>query len=69
MTPAEFKSARKRLGLTQSQMAEALGFEGRNGERTVRRYEEAGPSGSAARLAEMYLRHGIPPDLDPRRPR
>lgn len=39
MTPAEFKSARKALGLSQTAMAQALGI---SDDRTVRRWE-AGP--------------------------
>jgi DNA-binding XRE family transcriptional regulator len=35
MTPTEFKDARKALGLTQSQMAEALGLS----PRTIRAFE------------------------------
>ncbi|MGI9297813.1 MAG: helix-turn-helix domain-containing protein [Gammaproteobacteria bacterium] len=38
MTPADLKSARKQLGLTQTQLAERLRM-GKNGGRTVRRWE------------------------------
>lgn len=39
MTPAEFKEARQRLGLSASAMALAIGLAGKNAGRTVRRYE------------------------------
>ena len=38
MTPTELNAARKRLGLTQSGLAEALRL-GPNGQRTIRRWE------------------------------
>lgn len=39
MTPAEFKSMRKSLHLSQRALAEAWGM-GENGERTIRRWEK-----------------------------
>lgn len=39
MTPEEFKSARKHLGLTVRDMADALRLSEANGYRTVRRME------------------------------
>lgn len=41
MTPAEFKSARKKMGMTQQNLADALGL-GKNGARTVQRIEAGG---------------------------
>lgn len=38
MKPHEFREARKKLGLTQQQMADALGM-GAKAERTIRDYE------------------------------
>ena len=39
MTPAEFKEARKTLGLSQQALAEEWGM-GKNGGRTIRRWED-----------------------------
>jgi len=39
MTPAEFKSARRFLCLSQRDLAEVWGM-GQNGERTIRRWEQ-----------------------------
>lgn len=39
MTPTEIRDIRQRLGLTQQQFAEALGYEGPNANRLVRRWE------------------------------
>lgn len=39
VTPDEIKDARKRLGLSQSGLAEVLRL-GSNGERTIRRWEQ-----------------------------
>lgn len=67
MTPAEIKSARQRLGLTQRQFAEALGLRGGNA-RSYRRYEQGDRDipGPVARLVTIYLDHGIPSSFDPR---
>lgn len=56
MTPADIIAARKALGLTQSQMAEALRL-GPNGSRTVRRWEkgEIPVSGPASVAIELML--------------
>ena len=48
MTPEQFKSKRKELGLTQSQLAEILGMTGNNSGLTVRRWEMP-PDKSGAR--------------------
>ena len=42
MTPAEFKSARKSLGLTQSGLAEVLRLSPKNGDRSIRIWETEG---------------------------
>jgi DNA (cytosine-5)-methyltransferase 1 len=57
MTPADLKSARKSLGLTQTQMADALGL-GPNGRRTVRRWEsgETPISGPAQVAISLMLK-------------
>lgn len=47
MTPADFRAARKRLKLTVSEMAEALGV----GTRTINRYNWEGPIPKMAALA------------------
>jgi transcriptional regulator with XRE-family HTH domain len=63
MTPAEFKSIRKSLGLSTVAMGRALGYEGEDNtvSVTVRRYESGGRPIPPwiARLAEMYGRHGL----------
>ena len=58
MTATQFKQARLRLGLSQSQMAEALGVEGEHGGRTVRRWEagERSVPGSVAKLIAILLK-------------
>lgn len=57
MTPAELTAARKRLGLTQSGLAEALRL-GPNGERTIRRWERGDipVTGPASVAIELMLR-------------
>ena len=66
MTPADFKACRVACGLTQSQWGRALGYDGKNCDCTVRRYENGAPGRPLpdwiARLADMYRRHGIPPE-------
>jgi DNA-binding transcriptional regulator YiaG len=57
MTPADLRSARKALGLTQHGLAEALRM-GANGGRTVRRWELGeipitGPASVAIELLEQ----------------
>jgi DNA-binding transcriptional regulator YiaG len=56
LTSAEISTARKTLGLTQSQMAERLRL-GQNGSRTVRRWEkgEIPVTGPASVAIEMML--------------
>lgn len=39
MTPAALRAARHELGLTQARLAVALGLDGRNAARTVRKWE------------------------------
>ena len=58
MTPDEIRSIREKLGLSQAGLAAALGL-GKNGGRTVRRYEdgECNPSGSVVRLMEIFRDH------------
>lgn len=54
MTPKQFKAARKKLGLSQSEMADALAIKD---PRTIRRYEsgEREISGPVALLIERLL--------------
>lgn len=56
MTPADIKSARQRLGLTQQGLAEALRL-GPNGERTIRRWEQGDVpvTGPASLAIELLL--------------
>jgi DNA-binding transcriptional regulator YiaG len=58
MDAAEYKSARKQLGLYNVQLARKLGVNGR----TAHRYESAEQRipEPVARLLRMYLKHGIP---------
>ena len=42
MTPADFRAARKALGLTQTGMAEALRLSPANGSRSIRIWEKDG---------------------------
>lgn len=42
MTPADFRNARKALGLSQREMAEALRLSPANGDRTIRIWETEG---------------------------
>ena len=64
MTPADFKACRNACGLTQSEWGRALGYDGDNCDVTVRRYENGTRPLPEwiARLADMYRRHGIPPE-------
>lgn len=41
MSPAELKAARRRLGLSSAELARALGYEGKDPGRQVRRMEAA----------------------------
>jgi DNA (cytosine-5)-methyltransferase 1 len=55
MTPTDIKQARKRLGLSQAELAGALRL-GPNGERTVRRWEKGEvPITGPASLALEFL--------------
>lgn len=57
MTPEEFKSARKQLGMTVRDMADALRLSEANGYRTVRRMEsgEIAVSGPISVAVEAML--------------
>jgi DNA (cytosine-5)-methyltransferase 1 len=57
MKPSEIKVARKRLGLSQQGLAEALRL-GPNGERTVRRWEagDVQITGPASLALELLVR-------------
>jgi DNA-binding transcriptional regulator YiaG len=57
MTPNELRKARKRLGLSQAGLAEALRM-GANGGRTVRRWElgEIPVTGPASKAVELMIR-------------
>lgn len=63
MTPAEFKSIRKRLGLSTVAMGRALGYEGTDNSAsvTIRRYEsgmrQIPPAITV--LMTMYAKHGL----------
>ena len=59
MTPKQFKAARRKLGLSQSALAQALGVKS---DRTIRRWEDGEwPIKRQTEMAVKYmLEHGIP---------
>jgi DNA-binding transcriptional regulator YiaG len=60
MTPAELKAARKALGMTQSEFADALLLSPKNGGRTVRVWESEGSTipGPVQIAVNCLLNHG-----------
>lgn len=58
MTPAQIRKARRTLGLSQNQMAEAVGLRGRDSARTVRRWEHGDfkPSGAVVMIIKQLLK-------------
>jgi transcriptional regulator with XRE-family HTH domain len=60
MTPDELRNARKRLGMTQAQLARLLGIKS---DRTIRRMEagDVEISGPVTVLVELLLRQKAPP--------
>lgn len=60
MTAEEVKLARLHLGMTQSQLADALGLVGADATRTVRRWEagERAIGGPAAQCLRYLLKFG-----------
>ena len=63
MTPAELRAARKRLGMTQSQLATALQL-GKDGKRAIQRWEcgDRAISGPVAVAIEMMLEKADDPN-------
>lgn len=63
MTPAEFKSIRKQLGLSTIEMGRAIGYEGKDNtvSVTIRKYESGGRPIPPwiANLVAMYGKHGL----------
>lgn len=60
MTPAEFKAARQRLGLSARVLAERLGVEGFSPDRTIRYWETEGnkvPGPVAVAVQYMLQEH------------
>jgi DNA-binding transcriptional regulator YiaG len=58
MTPKQVRDAREELGLTQSQLGEALQLDGDNVDRTVRRWESGkSPITGPAATALWLYRH------------
>lgn len=55
MTPKDFSRLQDRLGLNDSQMAEALGLVGKNAARSVRRFKTYGVPEEIARKAIAML--------------
>ena len=64
MTPATFKQARHKLGLSLSQAAHVLGYDGAHGAQQVRRMESGKRAirGAQARLMWAYLEGYRPED-------
>ncbi len=67
MTPAELKQARRKLGLTLSQMAAMLGYDGTHAAQQIRKMESYGPDNRAIRepqrrLMDFYLKGQFPDD-------
>ena len=62
MTPQQFKSARKTLGLTQKGMAELLRLSPKTGARTIRAWEAGDTpiSGPASLALELHLKLKFP---------
>jgi transcriptional regulator with XRE-family HTH domain len=65
VTGEQLRAIRQALGLSISEFARALGFEGENASLALRRLErgEKTIAPKIARLACMYGRFGIPDDL------
>ena len=59
MTPKQFKAARRKLGLSQSALAQALGVKS---DRTIRRWEAGTQDipGAAILAVKYLLEHGVP---------
>jgi len=64
MTPAEFRAARKTLGLTQAQCATALRMTGSRSVQTISEWETGrrAPSAMAAELMRVWLAGYRPAD-------
>lgn len=60
MTPKQLRAARKRLGMTQHALAEALGM-GKNGYQSVGRWETDGSTipGPVQVAVRCFLDHGL----------
>lgn len=68
MTPDQFREARLRLGLTQSEMADRLGIDGEHRARTVRRWESgerAIPGPVALLLNSLFKSSPVSPAENP----
>lgn len=61
MTPADFRAARQRLGLSQEQLAFMLGYRARYTVSDIERGNKA-PNGAAVRLLQAYLEGYRPAD-------
>lgn len=61
MTPQDFKTIRKELGLTQKQLGRALGFAGEEPDRQVRRIEAGSreTSGPVLKLLDYIKTYGV----------
>lgn len=64
MTPAEFKSHRNALCLSQRDLAEVWGM-GKNGERTIRRWEQGDVPVNPIAAYCITLMHGESADVNP----
>lgn len=63
MTPSDIREARRKLGLTQNQLAAVMGV-GTRGKQTVSEWErgERQPDGQSVRLIQAYLAGHRPDD-------
>lgn len=72
MTPADLRTARKALGLTQSGLAKALRLSEKNGDRSIRIWEQGGntvpgPVQVAVELLAEQARNGKQSGKTPRK--
>jgi DNA-binding transcriptional regulator YiaG len=61
MTGQEIRDIRKRLGLSLSELAKALGLHGKCAERTIRRWQKRGnaPDDVEEKLRNLILHKGV----------
>lgn len=60
--PEHIRQSRKAAGLTQKQLGEACGYEGRSGERVVQLWEKGSQPVPIERLRRLAAALGVPLD-------